>query len=61
MADKKKMTRARALKRLQYLATGPDELGDAESWHADADGVLLDLLNDPKITEAWNAVQKWYA
>ena len=35
--------------------TGPEED------HADADGFLLQYIGDPEITEAYDAIHKWYA
>lgn len=34
---------------------------DEERAHVDADRVLLELINDDEITEAFNAIDKWYA
>jgi hypothetical protein len=50
------MTRDDALKRLREL-----ELGDPEDAHIEADKILLDLIDDPEITEAFEAIGKWYA
>lgn len=34
---------------------------DVEANHCDADSLLLDYINDPEITEAYDKVEKWYA
>ena len=34
---------------------------DYESHHAEADELLLDYINDEKVTEAFNKIKKWYA
>jgi len=35
--------------------------GDPESAHADADRALLDFIGDPEVTDAFEAIDKWYA
>lgn len=35
--------------------------GDIEDDHADADRLLLDYINDLGVTEAYDAIDKWYA
>lgn len=35
--------------------------GDPECAQSDADQILLDLIDDPEITEAFEAINKWYA
>ena len=37
------------------------ESGDPETTHAAADRLLLRFIGDPEITEAFNALEKWYA
>lgn len=34
---------------------------DIEADHADADQLLIDYINNPQVTEAYNAIDKWYA
>lgn len=53
----KRLTRAEALSELHSLASG----GDTEGCHVSADMVLLQLLGDPEIAEAFFRVPKWYA
>ena len=55
-----RMTRDEALTRLRQLAKGRAR-GDAEEWHSEADEILVALLDDPEVAEAYNAVPKWYA
>lgn len=35
--------------------------GDYETLHIDADEALLEYINDPEITEAFESVRRWYA
>ena len=35
--------------------------GDTETAHATADDLLLEWIDDPEITEAYNRIDKWYA
>lgn len=35
--------------------------GDTEVDHCNADDALLEFINDPEITEAFNKTEKWYA
>lgn len=46
------------LKVLRALARPPV---DEEVAHADADKALLDYIDDPEITKAYEAIPKWYA
>lgn len=34
---------------------------DPEEAHCEADSLLLDLINDQEISDAYDAVEKWYA
>lgn len=34
---------------------------DTEQNHIDADALLLAYINDPDITDAYQAIAKWYA
>ena len=36
-------------------------MGDEEIAHVKADEALLEFINDPEITEAFDAIEKWYA
>lgn len=51
------MTRDEALARLRAIA----ELDDPEEGHIEADEILLALIGDDEISEAWNDLRKWYA
>ena len=35
--------------------------GDKEKDHIEADKALLKYINDPEITKAFEAIEKWYA
>lgn len=37
------------------------DTGDLEMVHIEADDALLAYINDSEITEAYNAIGKWYA
>lgn len=45
---------------LRYLAQCARD-GDKERAHFNADDALLKFINDPRITEAFNSFEKWYA
>ncbi len=51
------MTKADLIKRLGELKDD----GDVEANHKEADGLILDFINDPDITAAFDDVRKWYA
>ena len=34
---------------------------DPEAAHMEADELLLEYINDKKVTEAFNSIRKWYA
>jgi hypothetical protein len=65
----KKQLREEILKRLQEMSpiynakTGwkRSPSGDPESDHSAADDLLLELIGDPDISAAFNAIEKWYA
>ncbi len=52
------MTKEELLKKLRELAEPPC---DPEVAHLRADGALLEFIDDPGVTEAFSAIQKWYA
>lgn len=35
--------------------------GDEEGGHGNADRLLLEYINDPRVTEAYDAIDRWYA
>jgi hypothetical protein len=37
------------------------EDADTENDHVRADDLLLDYINDAEVSEAFNALEKWYA
>ena len=51
------MTKEKLLALLAKLA----QTTDTEVAHASADGALLQYINDPDITAAYEAIDKWYA
>lgn len=50
-------SREKALRRLRALS----ECRDAEVAHAEADEILLSLVADAEVREAFEAVRRWYA
>lgn len=52
------MTRDELLAALRKLQ---GEGGDREANHEEADAALLEFINDKEITEAFDAIEKWYA
>ena len=53
------MTREKLIENLKWLYNKRG--GDPEANHADADKWLLEYINDPEVTNAFNAIEKWYA
>ena len=51
------MTKEDAVAQLKALA-GSD---DPEVAHSHADSILLKLIDDPEVTKAFDAIEKWYA
>jgi hypothetical protein len=59
MPRTKKLTKTDLITRLNSIR----ELHgyDPERAHSEADGALLEFINDPTVTEAFDAIKKWYA
>jgi hypothetical protein len=53
------MTKDELLRELARLRD--EERGDPEVAHSEADDALLEYINDVDITEAFGAIEKWYA
>ena len=51
------MTKDELLEKLTWLAMS-DDIEDA---HGKVDDALLDYINDPDITKAFNDVPRWYS
>jgi hypothetical protein len=51
-----RIDRDKALEELRGLFNG-----DPEAGHLRADRILLDLIDDDEIREAFDAIDKWYA
>lgn len=49
----------RLAQRLRSIAE--EYKGDPERAHDAADGALLTYINSPEVTEAYDAIEKWYA
>lgn len=53
-----KLTKTQLLEQLKSIhAQSRDPEGD----HVNADQLLLDYINDPEITQAFELIDKWYA
>lgn len=51
-----------SLSREELLRRLRDEVSaDPESGHLEADRALLEFIDDPEVTEAFEAIAKWYA
>lgn len=59
--QEKTMTRDELIRRLRALAEPESGLIDPESAHGDADRLLLEFINNPDVTMAFEAIEKWYA
>jgi nicotinate-nucleotide pyrophosphorylase len=57
---KNKMTKKLLLSKLVELETLSRD-GDKEVCHAEADQLLLDFIDDKRISNAFNVIEKWYA
>lgn len=55
--NEKAITRDETIARLKELS----ELGDVEVAHCEADELLVNYINDSKITKAFEEVSKWYS
>jgi hypothetical protein len=51
------VSRDELLAELRKLTKG----GDEEINHCRADSLLLEFIDDPEVTEAFDAIDKWYA
>lgn len=50
------MTKEELVTLLKFL-----DKGDHERNHLMADQALIEYINDPEVTEAYNRVKKWYS
>ncbi|HEY8861032.1 MAG TPA: hypothetical protein VIN37_02920 [Candidatus Limnocylindria bacterium] len=50
------MTKAELLQRLIVAKSFDQETG-----HSEADGALVDFIDDAEVTAAYDAIPKWYA
>jgi hypothetical protein len=58
--DAEAVTRDELLEKLREFAND-DDARCAEADHEHADSLLLEYINDPEVTEAFRAFNKWYA
>lgn len=54
------MTRDELICRLNFIANGGLK-DDEEVMHVKADEALLEYINDPEVTKAFDSIDKWYA
>lgn len=52
------MTTSEAIKRFREMKDNDE---DPEGAHIEADNILLDLVGDDELREAFRAIPKWYA
>jgi len=45
----------------EYSPSFQNPNGDPYEWHMEADKLLLELINDPEVTEYFNKIDKSYA
>ncbi len=58
---RRKRERDRCLATLKNIALRQQTARDEEADHSLADAALLELIDDREISEAWDAISKWYA
>jgi len=51
------MSKEELIRKLSELQSS----GDTEQAHSDADDLLVEYINDAEISEAYNAIDKWFA
>ena len=51
------MTIEELVERLEKLS----KIGDTESAHSQADDALLEYINDARVAEAFDNIDRWYA
>lgn len=56
-----KLTKDELLEILKDCKEDPNGYSDREYDHIAADKALLDYINDPEVTKAFNDIYKWYA
>lgn len=60
MNQSTKMTREDLIKKLKDIAASTAEGGDVELNHEEADGLLLEYIDDPDVTDAFGSICKLY-
>jgi hypothetical protein len=55
------MTKQELLEALRRLAEGRKDAVAVELDHEEADGLLLRFIDDPEVTQAFQAIEKWYS
>ena len=58
--DARQMTKDELIQRLNFIAFGGLR-DDEEVMHVKADEALLEYINDPEVTKAFDSIDKWYA
>jgi hypothetical protein len=59
MKTKKKRMTIRAL--VKYLKEIDQNVRGEESWHSDADSLLLEYIDSKAVTAAFDDIPKWYS
>lgn len=62
-AQNRKITEAKAVGRNEVVAAlqALEDTDDPDDAHYMADAILLALIDDPEITDAFRKISKWYA
>lgn len=55
----RKLTKAILIKHLKAISV--DSCTDPEEYHCMADNLLLQYINDDKVTKTYAKIKKWYA
>lgn len=55
------MTLEELIEGLRKLEAHDDGYCDLEEVHIQADNLLLEYINDPEVTEAFEKIDKWYS
>jgi hypothetical protein len=55
------MTKEELIAELNKIYDGQDSNTDVEVDHMNADELLLKYINDDEVSDAFNAIYKWYA
>ena len=54
------MTKQQLIEKLKEMHIDDQDYRDCEADHAKADGLLLEYIGDPEVSEAFEKIEKWY-